>query len=247
MRPLLLDLFCCEGGAATGYHRAGFDVIGVDLEPQPLYPFEFVRGDALRELGRVLDGAHPYRRVAAIHASPPCQSYSTMANRHGSAEPELIDDVRDLLAQTWVPWVIENVVGARPHMQGPIMLHGGHFGLNLYRPRLFESNVMLMAPPPAGRPRDAVAVYGRREDRRLLRRRADGSELRAASLEEAREAMGMPWASWNGCREAIPPAYTEFIGSQLLDHITRSPACTVGTSGPVPSITGPDENERNGA
>lgn len=218
-RPRLLDLFCCEGGAATGYHRAGFDVVGVDLDPQPLYPFEFHRADALKVLGHVLDGHPAWSGFSAIHASPPCQSYSTMANRHGSDELELIGIVRDLLVQTRVPWVIENVVGARRHMESPVMLHGGQFGIGVYRPRLFESNVLLMSAPKAPRPVDAAAVYGRREDRRLLWRRADGTELRAASLEKAREAMGMPWASWNGVREAIPPAYTEFIGRQLLAYL----------------------------
>jgi len=200
-----------------GYHRAGFDVIGVDLEPQPLYPFEFMQADVLG-----WDGCDDYLcEFDAIHASPPCQSYSTMTNRHGSDELELIDLVRDMLENTGRPYVIENVTGARPHMRSPLLLHGGHFGMRVYRPRLFESNVLLMAPPKAPRPIDAVAVYGRKEDRRRLWTRKDGSELRAASLDEAREAMGMPWASWNGCREAIPPAYTEFIGAQLLAHIQQ--------------------------
>ena len=213
-RPLILDLFCCEGGAATGYHRAGFDVVGVDIAPQPNYPFHFIQGDALDpELW-----AH--WKPDAIHASPPCQSYTTMSNRYGSDELELIAPVRDLLVQAAVPWVIENVVGARPHMRSPLMLHGGHFGLDLYRPRLFESNVLLWAPEPAKPPRDAKAVYGRQESPgRLLWTRSDGTTLRAASLEEAREAMEMPWASWNGCREAIPPAYTEFIGQQLRVYV----------------------------
>ena len=217
-RPLLLDLFCCEGGAAVGYHRAGFDVIGVDIDPQPNYPFTFVQGDALDKINTI------GREVDAIHASPPCQSYTTMSNRHGSHELELIGETRWMLRAIGVPYAIENVCGARSHMESPIMLHGGQFGLNLYRPRLFESNVILTPPPKAPRPKDAAAVYGRREDRRLLWTRADGSELRAASLDEAREAMGMPWATWNGCREAIPPAYTEFIGRQLIDQLDKEAA-----------------------
>jgi DNA (cytosine-5)-methyltransferase 1 len=218
MRPLLLDLFCCEGGAATGYHQAGFDVFGVDLAPQPHYPFDMAVGDALTFLREVkLD------EFDAIHASPPCQSYTTMSNRFGSDELELIDDVRELLDATGLPWIIENVVGAKRSMRSPLRLHGGHFGLNLYRPRLFESNVLLMAPPAAPRPVDAVAVYGRKEDGRRLWTRKDGTELRAASLDQARDAMQMPWASWNGCREAIPPAYTKFIGEQLIRHLETSP------------------------
>ena len=112
--------------------------------------------------------------------------------------------------------MIENVVGAKRAMRSPLRLHGGQFGLRLFRPRYFESNVLLMAPERAPRVKDAAAVYGVKEDRRLLRTREDGTELRAASLEQAREAMEMPWASWNGCREAIPPAYTRFIGEQLM-------------------------------
>jgi DNA (cytosine-5)-methyltransferase 1 len=219
VRPRLLDLFCCEGGAARGYMDAGFHVFGIDREIQPLYCGDrFERADALDILGRVLDG-EPLYQFDAIHASPPCQSYSNMSNRWGSDELELIGPVRDLLAQTTVPWVIENVVGARSAMEGALLLHGGQFGLPLWRPRLFESNVLLMSPGYAPRPEDAAAVYGRREDRRLLRVRKDGSELHAASLDEARVAMEMPWASWNGVREAVPPAYTEWIGTQLLAHL----------------------------
>jgi len=209
-RPRLLDLCCCEGGAATGYAAAGFDVTGVDIVPQPNYPFDFLWGDVMTI---DLEGFDAY------HASPPCPGYSTMSNRHGSDAPQLIAPIRDRLRATGKPWVIENVCGARRHMRSPLLLHGGHFGLNVYRPRLFESNVLLMAPTPASPPTDAVAVYGRQEDRRLLWTRNDGSELRAASLDEARAAMGMPWASWNGVREAIPPAYTEHLGRQLLSHV----------------------------
>jgi DNA (cytosine-5)-methyltransferase 1 len=208
-RPRLLDLFCGAGGAAVGYHDAG-----VDNEPQPLYPYTFIQADALQVL------EHPSTLgYDAIHASPPCQGYTTMSNRHGSTSPLLIAETRRLLDATGLPYVIENVCGARPHMRNPLMIHGGQFGLNLYRPRLFESNVLLMAPPPAARPTDAAAVYGKREDGRLLWTRADGSELRAATLTEAREAMGMPWADWTGVREAIPPAYTEHVGRQLLAHL----------------------------
>lgn len=224
MRPLLLDLFCCEGGAAVGYHRAGFDVIGVDIEPQPNYPYEFIQADALEVLRApvVHLGVDRFQALAAIHASPPCQSYSSMSNRHGSDEPELIAPTRELLQRIGLPYVIENVTGARSHMESPILVHGGHVGLNVYRPRLFESNIVLTPPPKAPRPKDAVAVYGHKGDGRLLWTRKDGTELRAARLPEARVAMDMPWASWNGCREAIPPAYTEFIGRQLIDQLEQA-------------------------
>lgn len=216
----LLDLFCCQGGAATGYARAGFEVVGVDIEPQPLYPFRFVAWDALKILAHYEHGDHPLGRFDAIHASPPCQGYSTMSNRHGSDVPQLIDDVRWYLERIGLPWVIENVVGAKRHMRSPMRLHGGQFGLDLYRPRLFESNVLLCPPPKAPRPQDAAAVYGRVESKpRLLWTRNDGTELRSATLEEARVAMEMPWADWQGVREAIPPAYTEHIGRQLVAHL----------------------------
>jgi DNA (cytosine-5)-methyltransferase 1 len=214
-RPLLLDLFCCEGGAAAGYHRAGFDVVGVDLEPQQNYPFEFHQADALD----LPFSQFELDQFDAVHASPPCQGYSTMSNRHGSTIPQLIEPVRDLLTVIGLPWVIENVAGARPHLRSPITIHGGHVGLNVYRPRLFESNVLLCPPPKAARPKDAAAIYGK-NDRRRIWTRKDGTELRAASLDEAREAMEMPWATWNGCREAVPPAYTEFIGHQLITFVT---------------------------
>lgn len=219
-RPLLLDLFCCEGGAATGYHRAGFDIVGVDIDDQPLYPFPMYVADWAEGLTMALE----VYDVAAIHASPPCQSYTTMTNRHASSEPELIEPVRDMLRAIGLPYVIENVTGARRDMESPITMHGGQFGLNVYRPRLFESNVLLTPPPKAPRPKDAAAVYGKKEDRRRLWTRKDGTELRAASLDEARDAMQMPWASWNGCREAIPPAYTEWIGRQLIDQLEWSAA-----------------------
>jgi DNA (cytosine-5)-methyltransferase 1 len=207
----LLDLFCGAGGAAMGYHRAGFEVVGVDIEPQPNYPFEFHQADAM---------TYPLDGFDAIHASPPCQGYSTMSNRWGSDVPQLVDAVREMLIASGLPWVIENVCGARDHMRSPLMLHGGQFGLRLYRPRLFESNVLLMAPPKSKRVADAAAVYGRKESKpRLLWTREDGTELRSATLEEAREAMGMPWADWQGVREAIPPAYTEHIGRQLMAHL----------------------------
>ena len=202
-----------------GYWRAGFDVVGYDINPQPNYPFAFHQLDVMG-----WDGYenHWWEDFDAIHASPPCQSYSTMSNRHGSDELELIAPVREMLRATGLPYVIENVTGARPHMESPIMIHGGQLGMRVYRPRLFESNVILTPPPKASIPENPVAVYGRQPGNgRLLWTRNDGSELRAATLDEAREAMGMPWASWNGCREAIPPAYTEFIGRQLIQQLAE--------------------------
>jgi DNA (cytosine-5)-methyltransferase 1 len=225
MKPRLLDLFCGEGGAGAGYHRAGFEVVGVDIHPQPNYPFKFWRFDALEILARhtlAKYGLSAHERAAsrydAIHASPPCQAYTTMSNRHGSNYPMLIADVRALLEATGLAYVIENVAGARRELRDPLRLTGEMFGLGVHRPRLFETNWPLMGVLAPSRQPDPVAVYGKNDQRRLWTR-ADGSELRAATLEEARAAMEMPWASWDGCREAIPPAYTEFIGHQLLAHV----------------------------
>ncbi len=220
-RPRLLDLFCGAGGAAAGYDRAGFEVVGVDLDAQPEFPFTFVQGDAL-EMGRRMLGDFD-----AVHASPPCQGYTSMSNRwrgQGGAtdkHPRLIAEVRAMLQEWGGPYVIENVPGARKEMRGTVTLHGGMFGLNVSRPRLFESNVMLLTPT-AEQPERIVGVYGKLDGRRLWSRK-DGSTLRAArTLLEASEAMGIDWMTWDGIKESIPPAYTEYIGRQLMRHVAAS-------------------------
>lgn len=218
-RPLLLDLFCCEGGAAMGYHRAGFDVIGVDINPQSNYPFTFVQADALNP---------PFRLSAfdAIHASPPCQAYTfaTIQHRHNDY-PELVEPTRAVVAATGLPYVIENVPSAglaeSPTLDGRdgVVLCGSMFGMQrVRRHRVFESNVPLSAP---GRCRheeqaDVLAITGHSEQGRTMK--AQGTEYDASlwGLDARREAMGMPWASRDGVSEAIPPAYTEHIGQQLL-------------------------------
>lgn len=227
-RPLLLDLFCCQGGAAMGYHRAGFDVIGVDIEPQPRYPFEFHQRDAMQVLEYIADRAEPWPGApypAAVHASPPCQAFTTMSNRwrgKGTLADERVDlltAVRAIAPTLGIPYVIENVQGAARQMASTLILHGGMFGLRVDRPRYFESDVLILASI-ARRTVNPVGVYGDRPNGRRLNDRADGTVQRAAkSLEEAQDAMGMPWADWHGCKEAVPPAYTEHIGRQLLDHL----------------------------
>jgi DNA (cytosine-5)-methyltransferase 1 len=216
-RPRLVDLFCKAGGATRGYQQAGFHVTGVDIEPQPNYcGDEFVQADALN---------FPLDGFDAIHASPPCQAYTTMSNRHrgygGRADGHeaLIAAVRDELRLTHAVWVIENVPGARADMHNPITLHGGMFGLGVQRPRLFESNVLLLgARAPAVT--DPIGVYGKAHDGRRLFDRADGTtQYAAGSLEQARASMGIDWMTWDELRESIPPAYTEHIGRQLIDHL----------------------------
>lgn len=206
----LLDLFCGAGGAAMGYHRAGFEVIGVDIAPQPNYPFEFHQADAL--------AWDDFDGFDAIHASPPCQAYTTMNNRHGSASPALISKTRIKLALTGLDYIIENVVGARYELDHPYLLTGEMFGLRVYRPRLFETNFPLLVPPPPPRQKDPVAVYGKNDQRRLWTR-GDGTILRAATYEDASEAMGIDWMTWDELCEAIPPAYTELIGLQLAGQL----------------------------
>ncbi len=141
-KPRLLDLFCGAGGAAMGYHRAGFEVVGVDIAPQPNYPFEFVQMDAL-DCVAAMSGLVG---LEAIHASPPCQAYSTLATLAPDNDyPDLYEPTRDLLEQTGLPWVIENVIGA-PYRSG-VVLCGSMFGLRIRRHRNFESNVLMFAPP----------------------------------------------------------------------------------------------------
>jgi DNA (cytosine-5)-methyltransferase 1 len=227
---LLLDLFCCAGGAAVGYHRAGFDVIGVDIHPQPNYPFRFEQADALDYLREELT-LDPTLRAAAIHASPPCQGYTPMSNRYrgkggvADSHPKLIDPVRELLIASGRPWIIENVVGARRAMRNPIILRGAMFGLGVDRPRLFESNVALTAPPLGTHSGPIIGVYGERADGRRLLTRKDGSELRAArSLEQGNAAMGSSMKTWRELAESIPPSYTEHLGRQILAHLAAQKA-----------------------
>ncbi|NIR76741.1 MAG: DNA cytosine methyltransferase [Gammaproteobacteria bacterium] len=212
-RLVVLDLFCGAGGAAMGYHRAGFDVVGIDIEPQPNFPFAFIQADAL-------EPPVDLTALDLIHASPPCQAYTPMSNRwRGSGgladeRPDLIGAVRQMLELGGVPYVIENVPGAP--LACFIRLTGEMFGLSVHRPRLFECHPFLMGPAPERRQRDPVAVYGKHHDGRLLWTRKDGTELRAPdNLEEPSEAMGIDWMTWDELKESIPPAYTEYIGRQM--------------------------------
>jgi DNA (cytosine-5)-methyltransferase 1 len=225
--PKLLDLFCGAGGAAKGYQRAGFYVVGVDIKPQSHYcGDEFVQCDALEYL--VVHG-HEYD---AIHASPPCQAFTQMSAKYrgkggvADSHPDLLTPTREELARYSCPWVIENVPGAKRHMRATAILHGGMFGLGVHRPRLFESNVLLMAPY-GKRTRLPIGVYGHRPDGRTLWHYRNNGDMKgkksvircARSIEEARRVMGIDWMGWDEIREAIPPAYTEWIGRQLMGAV----------------------------
>jgi DNA (cytosine-5)-methyltransferase 1 len=231
MTKRLVDLFCGAGGAAMGYHRAGFEVVGVDIAPQPHYPFEFIQTDALSFVGYFWEERdQTARKFDAIHASPPCQAYTQMSAKHrgkgGKADswPDLIGPTRELLQTTGLPYVIENVVGARKKMEPTLLLHGGMFNLGVHRPRLFECSFLVLSNP-ARMTLEPIGVYGNAPDSRALyyRKRNNGnmkgqSVIRCARrLEEASEAMGIDWMTWDEIKEAIPPAYTEYIGRQLME------------------------------
>lgn len=233
-RPRLLDLFCCAGGAAMGYHQAGFDVVGVDIKPQPRYPFEFVQADCL-----ALDPAF-VARFDAIHASPPCQAHTAMKTMH-NARPhlDLVPETRAMLVSSGLPWAIENVVGAP--LIAPITLCGTMFGLgvedaDLLRHRLFEmSHPPLLVPPCQHGKRATIGVYGGHvrnrkrartigvygEGARDSRRKFDKG-VPDFNVEQAREAMGIDWMTLAELCQAIPPAYTRFIGEQLMRHLRSS-------------------------
>lgn len=238
MRPLLLDLFCGAGGAAKGYHDAGFDVVGVDLEPQPNYPFEFLQADALEALKGLLEERSfhfpgiGYLRLAdfvAGHGSPPCQAYTEL-NNDKSQHPRLIALLRALLEQTKILWVIENVAGAKYDMVNPVVLSGEMFGLGVHRPRLFETNWPLIAPEYVRKDlRRKYLVFEHGKWRWTANVPVYGSGGRKA-VEYWPHAMGVGdtwdecWMTRDELAEAIPPAYTEWIGKQLLEVVEQRQA-----------------------
>lgn len=218
-RPRLLDLFAGAGGAGVGYERAGFDVTAVDIEPHPDSPHPLIVADACQ----ILTERDFLAGFDVIHASPPCQGFTTMSNRHrgqggrADSHPDLISWVRLGLEAWGGTYVIENVPGARRELRNPVTLRGGMFGLGVDRPRLFESNTSLGTPPKNVRVENPLGVYGKAHDGRRLFTRKDGSIQRAArTLEEAQAAMGIDWMQWGDLTESIPPAYTEWVGRQLL-------------------------------
>lgn len=253
MKPRLLDLFCGAGGAAMGYYRAGFEVVGVDIKPQPHYPFEFVQADWLEVL-RYLPGLWERDGVKyAVHASPPCQRYSTMTKKWGrqNNHPDLVEEVREELQALEVPYVIENVEGAP--LINFVMLCGSMFGLGaiaeyhcdcggypfeyelgkygcpnccgegkailknkyqLRRHRLFECSFGMVFPPAACCHQGlALPVYGHAGGQS----KRDG--LKFPGTDAWREGMGVDWMTGNELAEAIPPAYTEYIGKYLIQAV----------------------------
>jgi DNA (cytosine-5)-methyltransferase 1 len=209
----LLDLFSGAGGAGMGYHRAGFEVVGVDIAPQPRYPFEFHQADALAYCA-----AHG-QEFDVIHTSPPCQAYSITKSIHGNDHPALIEATRDALIATGKPYVIENVVGAP--LRSPLMLCGSMFpSLYVYRHRLFECNPPLfMAPATCQHSFKMPASKGAYHE-------LNGTNFITCvghnfKASDGRIAMGIDWMTRAELSQAIPPAYCEYIGRQLR-HILEA-------------------------
>lgn len=230
-RPRLLDLFCGAGGAAVGYDRAGFEVVGVDVEPQPRYPFEFWQLDALAVLDWLTTGrwqCYSLAEIDAIHASPVCKRWSRVTRTAGVAtddHPDQITPLRPRLVTAGVPYVIENVPGAP--LTDPILLCGSMFDLDVRRHRLFETNWGLKDHPwPCRHGIWGPRFHPNRSDRKKSGRLArvivvagHGNDGPGGRVADWRRAMGMPWANRDEIAQAIPPAYTEFIGRQLIEAL----------------------------
>jgi DNA (cytosine-5)-methyltransferase 1 len=215
--PRLLDLFCCAGGAGVGYQRAGFEVFGVDIDPQPNYPLPFMQADAL-----TLDPDF-LASFDVIHASPPCQSYSDLAKRNGNADawPRLVEPVREMLRASGRPYVIENVQGAP--LLDPMILCGTMFPeLRVLRHRLFEANIALVAPAHKRHPLvfthdKRKSHYGKLDQDTAYVQVTGGGNC---SIANARDALGIDWMTKGELNESIPPAYTEYIGHQFMRHLS---------------------------
>lgn len=210
----LLDLFCGAGGSAMGYHRAGFEVVGVDINPMPRYPFEFHQADAL---AYVAEHGHEFD---AIHASPPCQAYSR-ARKVGKFHPDLIAPTRAALVKTGKPYVIENVELAP--LRAQLLLCGTMFDLKTRRHRYFESNVYLgFSPFSCSCSGKASKGYLLNLHNTVQRKRFTARYGYVHVADALRDSIGVEWMDMDTAQEAIPPAYTEFIGAQLMNALVPS-------------------------
>jgi DNA (cytosine-5)-methyltransferase 1 len=220
-RPRLLDLFCGAGGAAKGYHDAGFEVIGVDIKPQPRYPYQFICGNVMSLAPCLIRQFRP----AVVHASPPCKKATSLKAFSAAHHLELVPGTRDLLITSGLPYVMENVPGA--DLRDPVVLCGSMFDLGVRRHRLFESNMDIPQPTcdhegqdaaspgypvlqyhsgaPVIRMSTVIGVYGR------------GQGLGPGEIDLWKQAMGIDWMIRDEMAQAIPPAYTRFIGEQLMN------------------------------
>lgn len=211
--PRVLDLFCGAGGASMGYVLAGYDVTGVDIKHGRRYPWGYIRKDVMTLTPEDLQG------FDLIHASPPCQTYSAtkhLRNAQGktTSKQDLVEPVRELLIASGVPYVIENVEGAP--LIDPVQLCGSAFGLRVRRHRLFESSMPLKGTgcnhKEQGKP---VGIYG------SMRDEIPGGGHTAKTMDEANHAMGINWMIWGELVEAIPPAYTHYIGQQIMSTYAK--------------------------
>jgi len=218
-RPRGLDLFCCAGGSGMGYHRAGFDMTGVDIAPQPRYPFAFIQTDALEYLA---EHGHEYDFV---DASPPCQHWSPLnALSPDKVYPALIEPTRALLEQLWndrgIPYIIENVMSAPLVKERSVTLCGGMFGLRTYRHRRFESRLALTAP---AHPKHVIRT-ATKQRRKLWDEGWHVSITGDVGTYVGPAAMGIDWMSGNELCEAVPPVYAEHLGSQVIEYLQANAA-----------------------
>jgi DNA (cytosine-5)-methyltransferase 1 len=202
----VLDPYSCQGGAAMGWHLAGYQVTGVDKDPQPRYPFTFIQGDAIEYIRA---HGHEYDLIAG---SPPCQHYTLCQRIQGREHPDLIAPTREAMESTGRPWIIENVPEAAPELRDPVMLCGASFGLRTYRHRLFEPGGGLVLSAPVHRPHAHRTV-------KMGRPLAEGDWYHAvgnfSNVPYVKADMGVGWMSRDGIRECIPPVYTRFLGEQV--------------------------------
>ncbi len=228
----VLDLFCGAGGSAMGYWEAfseaygedNVEIVGVDFDVQPRYPFVFKQGDAMEWT------AEQFREFDLVHASPPCQGYTTLSNRYkgkggvADSHPLLIAPLREKLIYSGTHYIIENVTGATKELHRPICLYGGTFGLGTDRPRLFECSFRPRSPARIKVEGVTIGVYGKMNGRKLFTR-DDGTKVyAAANLDEASAAMGIDWMTWDELKEAVPPAYTKYLGEQFVEYVARQSA-----------------------
>jgi DNA (cytosine-5)-methyltransferase 1 len=191
-----------------GYHQSGFEIVGVDINPQPRFPFEFHRGDAIEFVRR---HGHEFDFIAG---GPPCQRYSKAQRIRKRDHPDLIGEFRSALVATGKPYVIENVEEARPELRSPMMLCGLSFGLRTDRHRLFESNLPLSVPEHPAHPKGKTKMGRPFQDGELRQYVGNFSGVQAA-----REDLGVHWMNRDGIRECIPPAYAHHLGEQVRAYL----------------------------
>lgn len=203
---LALDLFCCGGGAGMGLKQAGFDVVGVDINQQPKYPFKFIKSCAIDFLKNT-----DLSEFDFLWASPPCQAHTKAKKLQGNEHECFIERVRELFERSGKPWCIENVVGAP--LKNPILLCGTMFGIKTYRHRLFECSFPIKQPyhPPH-----------RQKQVKMGRPVKDGDYIQIvghfSGVKYAQKVMGIDWLGQNELREAIPPCYSKFIAETFLKN-----------------------------